>query len=161
MLRHHRVKPSAATATKGVGRGWLSAEDEELLASHVAKMRQPPNYAMGWRGGSATLRAVLCVPAEQIQERLFQFLSVYNLVHALILSGSIGIACTPLDPRTFAAEKEPVVLAYNVCSPPAAGRPAADLAAPTARHRRSSRASSPVPRSACARRRGRSQPSLP
>ena len=41
-------------------------------------------------------------------------MSVYNLVHALILSGLIGVALTPLDPAGYPGDRENFVHAFNV-----------------------------------------------
>ena len=76
-------------------------------------MRKPVDNAMSFAGGSATNRFLLAVPPEQIQERLFQIISTYNLVYALILSGLIGVVCAPLDPTEYSADRENVVIAYN------------------------------------------------
>ena len=91
----------------------LSAADEELLSKQIAKMRKPVDNAMSIRGGSATNRFLLALPPEQIQERLFQIISTYNLVYALILSGLIGVVCAPLDPTEYGADVGNVVIAYN------------------------------------------------
>ena len=93
-------------------RSWLSANDEEMLAKQLVKIRKPVSNA--FTAGSASTRFILTVPPEQIQERLFQVISVYNLVHALILSGLIGNALNPLDPTSFAEDKENLVHAFNI-----------------------------------------------
>ena len=94
-----RVIPATATQSQS----WLSAQDMDLLAKQLDKMRKPVKNA--FTAGSATNRFILSVPPEQMQERLFQVMSVYNLVHALILSGLIGVALTPLDPDNFGEGK--------------------------------------------------------
>ena len=93
-------------------RSWLSANDEEMLAKQLVKIRKPVSNA--FTDGSSSTRFILTVPPEQIQERLFQVISVYNLVHALILSGLIGNALNPLDPTSFAEDKENLVHAFNI-----------------------------------------------
>lgn len=103
-----RVIPATATQSQS----WLSAQDMDLLAKQLDKMRKPVKNA--FTAGSATNRFILSVPPEQMQERLFQVMSVYNLVHALILSGLIGVALTPLDPDNFGEGKASFVHAFNI-----------------------------------------------
>ena len=103
-----RMEPASAHPR----RSWLSANDEEMLAKQLVKIRKPVSNA--FTAGSASTRFILTVPPEQIQERLFQVISVYNLIHALILSGLIGNALNPLDPTSFAEDKENLVHAFNI-----------------------------------------------
>ena len=60
--------------------------------------------------GSSTMRYLLAVPPDVAQDRLFQIVSSYQIVQALVLSGAMGIALNPIDHTTLAQGKETFAL---------------------------------------------------
>ena len=64
--------------------------------------------------GSGNIHFLLSVPPEIAQDRFVHILSVYNIVHALILSGALQLGCSPLNVSDYPEGRAAFVHAYNI-----------------------------------------------
>ena len=122
MLRkRRRGPPSPESATSpasepassaGAARQWTE-DDLAYLQRTIdplkSKFRIQP---FGFLSAEAT--TMLCAPPTEVYERLTSMLTNISVVAGLVLSSIAGVALTPLDVESFAANKQVLAEIYNV-----------------------------------------------
>jgi hypothetical protein len=73
----------------------FSSEDNARLRKLLDEIAHP--QAKFGLKSSPTIRALMCIPPEDVGDRLFNMLGAVNLIHTLLLSSSFGAAASPYN----------------------------------------------------------------
>ena len=92
-----------------------AAEAEEaaavILRRELRLLRSPPSDVLR---GSPQMRALLAVPPDEAPDRLFNLIAGYQLISALVLSGSLGFAFEPMNVGELPADRQTLGDIFNV-----------------------------------------------